>query len=273
MPDPDLDAKYEELLERLRSLGRIAVAFSGGVDSSFLLHAAHEALGNDAIAITADSPLFPRRDVREAIDFATERGIEHLIVPTRQLDDAAFCANHEDRCYVCKRMLLAALLDAATGRGVDTIVEGSNVDDESDYRPGSRAVKELGVLSPLQEVGLTKREIRELSREKGLATWDKPSFACLASRIQFDDEITQEKLQTIEAAEQLLFDLGFQQFRVRHHGSMARIELEPDDLEKALESETRERIVQGLTSLGYEYVTLDLGGYRTGSMNVSKERA
>lgn len=267
MSDKTLDEKYAQLLDLLRSQGRVVVAYSGGVDSTFLLHAAHTALGDDAIAVIADSPLFPRREICAAERFAKDAKIPYRVIETQQLDDARFRSNQPERCYVCKLMLLSSVQEEARRLRASVVVEGSNTDDEQDYRPGSRAIEELGVLSPLKLAGLSKDEIRALSRKEGLPTWDKPSFACLASRISFGEEITVDQLGTIEQAESALFDLGFSQARARAHGNLVRIELLPEEIEKACEEETRLRIASSMKELGFEYATLDLSGYRTGSMN------
>ena len=259
--------KKQHLENYLRGLGSVAVAFSSGVDSTFLLKVAHDALGGKAIAVTARSRSFPARELNEAKAFCAANGIEQIVVETDELSIEGFRQNPKNRCYLCKRELFARFRDIAGERGLACVAEGSNMDDTGDYRPGLVAVAELGIKSPLREARLTKAEIRELSRELGLPTWDKPSFACLATRFVYGETITEEKLSMVERAEQRLLELGFRQVRVRIHGSMARIEVEPGQFEKLLRPETASRIDRYFRELGFLYVTLDLGGYQMGSMN------
>ena len=259
--------KSELLKELLSGLGSLAVAFSGGVDSTFLLRMAREALGDKAVAITAVSDFFPARERSEAADFCAAHGIRQLVVPVRACEIEGFAENPRDRCYLCKKSLFRKFLDTAAAAGIPWVAEGSNLDDTGDYRPGLRAIEELGIRSPLREVGLTKAEIRELSRDLELPTWDKPSYACLASRFPYGETITPEKLGMVDRAEQLLLELGFRQHRVRIHGAVARIELLPEDFPRLMEPEIRQRVYDSLRADGFAYVTLDLRGYRTGSMN------
>ncbi len=263
----DLKDKYKKLKDHLASLGSLAVGFSGGVDSAFLLAAAHEALGDSMIAVTARSRFVPESDLGEATAFCKERGIRHFIVDFDPLADATVRSNPPDRCYYCKKKVFGAIMDKAREHGIEYVADGSNADDRNDYRPGARAVEELGIVSPLQEAGLTKAEIRELSKSMGLPTWKKPSAACLASRIPYGEEITEEKLSRIDAAESFLKSLGFTNMRVRSHGDLARIELAPDETGRMADDGLRKAVSDKLKELGFTYVTVDLEGYRMGSLN------
>ena len=261
-----LNTKLENLKTYLRSLGSLAVAYSSGVDSTFLLKVAHDVLGDKAIAITATSSFYPKRESQEASDFCKSKGIKQIIVASEELDIPEISHNPTNRCYLCKKDLFTKILSIAKENGIDNVAEGSNMDDMGDYRPGLKAIAELGIKSPLRECDLYKEEIRALSKEMGLPTWNKPSFACLASRFVYGEEITIQKLKMVEKAEEALLQLGFKQFRVRIHGeNLARIEVLPADLEKLFS--LRETISKALHEVGFTYITMDLSGYRTGAMN------
>ena len=262
-----LHEKKQRLESYLRELGSVAVAFSSGVDSTFLLKTAHEVLGEKAIAVTISSHLFPGRELEEAVEFCRSEGIEQVIVESEELEIEGFRQNPPNRCYLCKKELFAKILLIAEKRGIPHVAEGSNMDDNGDYRPGLIAVSELGIKSPLREAELTKAEIRRLSEKAGLPTWNKPSFACLASRFVYGETITAEKLAMVDKAEQRLLEMGFRQFRVRIHGNMARIELEPSQIPKAVSPEISVPLTEYLHQLGFLYVALDMDGYKTGSMN------
>lgn len=263
----DLQEKYQLLQDNLKSMGSVVVAFSSGVDSTFLLKVAHDVLQDKAIAVTASSCSFPERELHEAEAFCKENGIEHIICKSEELDIEGFRQNPKNRCYLCKRELFEKIWDIAKEHGIQAVAEGSNLDDNGDYRPGLMAVEELKVKSPLREAGLTKEEIRELSKQLGLPTWDKQSFACLSSRFVYGETIDENKLSMVDKAEQLLLDMGFHQVRVRIHGMMARIEVLPEEIGRLVEEETRKTVWEKLKEYGFTYVTLDLAGYRTGSMN------
>lgn len=263
----ELLRKKEKLAEQILSLGKIAVAFSAGVDSTFLLKMCSDILGGSALALTCVSPLTPAREQSAAAEFCRENGIKQIVISPDLLSLDVFAENPPDRCYHCKKALFCAIIREAEKEGINTVADGSNADDTGDYRPGMRALEELGVISPLKEAGLTKADIRALSKEMGLPTWSKPSYACLATRIEYGEPVTAGKLGIIEKAEQKLFELGFTHARVRMHGSLARIEVDKDSLCRLADEKTAGEINSYLRSLGFLYVTADLAGYESGSMN------
>lgn len=266
----DLDAaqvKERELFDILRKLERVLVAFSGGTDSAYLAWAAHKALGENAIAITADSASMPTSHKHDAVEFVRQFGIRHEFIPTYEFENPAYSANNPDRCFHCKDELFRRMEQIAPEYGSPVIVYGVNVDDLGDYRPGQSAAKEHEVKAPLVEAGLTKAEIRELSRVAGLPTWDRPAAACLSSRVPYGTEVTKETIGKIEVAEERIKELGFRQYRVRFHGELARVEIAREELPKALSVEMIDRLNAVFSDLGFLYVTLDLKGYRQGSLN------
>ena len=259
--------KYNDLISTIKDFGSVAVAFSSGVDSTFLLYAAKEALGDRVIAVTAQSCSFPKRELNEAKDFCEQQQIRHFICESEELDIDGFSHNPKNRCYLCKHELFEKIQKIAEQEKITAIVEGSNLDDNGDYRPGLTAVAELGIYSPLRSIGFTKEDIRALSRHFGLPTWNKQSFACLSSRFVYGETISREKLGMVDKAEQLLLDLGFHQVRVRIHGMIVRIEIMPEEFPKIIQEDIRIQITESFMSFGFTYVSLDLTGYRTGSMN------
>ncbi|MDM7926359.1 MAG: ATP-dependent sacrificial sulfur transferase LarE [bacterium] len=260
--------KLDMLRKRLLELDRVAVAYSGGVDSTFLLSVAGETLGKDRVlAVTASSAIHSKAEIRDAKELTRMIGVRHLLFDPGSMKNRAFLANRPDRCYTCKKGVFLAVRRLASENGMKTVADGTNADDASDYRPGRRALKELGIVSPLAEAGLTKREIRSLSRKRGLPTWNRPALACLATRIPYGERITAGALRRVDAAETALRDMGFIQVRVRDHGGMARIEIAPSEMNRALKPGLFPKIVKRFKAAGYHTVALDLEGYRTGSLN------
>jgi uncharacterized protein len=264
--DSELQAKRDRLVAILREMGGCVIGFSGGVDSTFLFAVAAGELGPRALAVTATSETYPERELREAKELAERIGGRHRLIASEELDIPGFAENPKDRCYHCKKELFTKLRAVAEEEGLPHVLDGSNVDDRGDYRPGRRALRELDVRSPLEEAGLSKAEIRELSRALDLPTWDKPAFACLSSRFPYGTRITREKVSQVGRAEESLRELGLRVLRVRHHGEVARLELGPDEFARAV-GDLRDEVVRRVKEAGYTYVALDLQGYRTGAMN------
>ena len=259
--------KLKQLRCHIEKLGSLAVAYSGGVDSTFLLKVAHDVLRDQVIAVTARSSTYPEREFKEAAEFTSSAGIKHIIIQSEELDIEGFTANPPNRCYLCKYELFSKIKEVAQKYNIKYIAEGSNIDDLDDYRPGMQAIKELGIISPLKDVGFGKDAIRKLSKQMGLPTWDKQSFACLASRFPYGEKITQEKLAMVDKAEQYLLNLGFKQVRVRHHGDTARIEVAETERLKFFDLKLMDDVYKQFQKIGFAYTALDLKGYRTGSMN------
>jgi len=271
MDKETITRKKEDLIRQVRDAGSLLVAFSGGVDSSLLLTLAHEALGKRAVAATADSEIFPAREKDMAVEFTGERGIEHIVFRSEETGIPAFVSNGPDRCYHCKKSLFKQLIKIAEERGIKHVAHAANADDIKDYRPGLRAAKEVGIVAPLVDAGLRKQDIRFLSKEMGLSTWDKPAMACLATRIPYGSPVTHEKLKMIEDAEVFLFDSGVSQCRVRHHGSVARIEVDSSSIKMIMDDDLRKAIVRKFREIGFLHIAVDLEGYVSGSMNRTLE--
>jgi uncharacterized protein len=267
MDKEPLRSKKEHLVNQLKSAGSLLVAYSGGVDSSFLLALSHETLGDQVVAATAVSDIYPSRDLAEAQAFTRERGIQHTLFESKETGLADFVSNGPDRCYHCKKLLFEQLVEIAAEQSLQNVAHGANADDLQDYRPGLKAAEEMGILSPLSEAGLSKADVRSLAREMGLPQWDKPPMACLATRIPYESPITVEKLKMIEKAEAFLFDNGIMQCRVRHHGSVARIELDKAGQKAVMKDNLREAIIQEFRDIGFLHIAVDLEGYVSGSMN------
>ncbi len=263
--DPQLQDKYENLKNFLSQIDSAIIAFSGGVDSTLLLKVAKDAIGGDVLAVTSSSETIPERELKKARDLAASIGVEHEVIYTKELQVESFRTNPPDRCYYCKRELFTDLWEIANKRNISAVFDGSNYDDIGDHRPGLKAASSLQVSSPLQEAGLTKQEVRKLSKFFKLPTWNKPAMACLSSRFPYGEELSKEKIERVEQGEDLLEELGFSQFRLRYHGEMARLELLPEEFDKLLSN--REQVLNKLIDLGFNRVTLDLAGYRSGSMN------
>ncbi|WP_368490874.1 ATP-dependent sacrificial sulfur transferase LarE [Clostridium sp. BJN0013] len=262
-----LNEKLQLLKDIIKEKGSAAVAFSGGVDSTFLVKIAHEVLGAKLVAVTATSSTYPERELKEAINYAKDIGVKHVIISSEELEIEGFANNSINRCYYCKKELFTIIKEVALANGVEYIFDGSNLDDMNDFRPGMQAATELEVISPLKQAGLTKDDIRQLSKKFGLPTWDKPSFACLSSRFPYGNKITLSKLKMVEEAEQFLIDMGIRQVRVRYHEQIARIEVSPEEREKFFSIEFMDKVGNKFKDIGFTYVTLDILGYRTGSMN------
>lgn len=262
-----LEEKYERLKAILKKLSSVAVAYSGGVDSNFLIKVAHEVLGDNVIAVTARSSTYPEREFNESVKYAEEIGVKQIVIVSEELEIEGFSKNPTNRCYYCKKELFSKINEIKLENNLDYVVDGSNFDDTNDYRPGMQAARELGIRSPLKEAELTKNDIRELSKRMGLKTWDKPSFACLSSRFPYGNEITIGKLSMVEKAEQYLLDKGFRQVRVRHHGEIARIEVAKEERHKFFSEALMDEIAEEFNKIGFTYVAMELKGYRTGSMN------
>ena len=263
----DIRIKESKLTELIKAAGKLAVAFSGGTDSTYLLYKAHEVLGDNALAVTVRSQVLTGEEFEWTAEFCRSKSIRQAVIDYDVFASEQFGDNPPDRCYYCKRSIFTNIKKIASDHGITDVADGSNTDDTGDYRPGMRAVKELGIISPLMEAGLTKNDIRALSKEAGLPTWDKPAAACLASRFAYGEKITAEGLSRVADAERFIRDMGFDGIRVRVHGNIARIETSPDDIELITYKRTRKEISEELKRLGFKYVTIDMDGYRTGSMN------
>ena len=266
--DDDLATKHQHLQNLLKEMGRVLIAFSGGVDSTLLLKVARDVLDDEVLAVTALSETTPRHERKDAIDLAKALGAKHLQVQTHELKLPEFVKNPENKCYVCKKDRFGGLMEIAKKKGYPYVIDGGNRDDQRDYRPGILAIRELGVRSPLSEAKLSKKEIRILSKQLNLPTWDKPSYACLASRIPYHSPITAEKLSQVEAGEEFLRELGLSgQIRVRNHKEIVRLEIEPNDISRFMQFAIRNRVTEFFKGLGFKYITLDLEGYNMGSLN------